>query len=104
MRPCNQCRKPVDNSVFICEKCKAYNEEHGIEAPKSIKAFSGSAGPPSTSPESATSLIHMGLAFQGIVSLLCGLFCYLVFDWTGFLVGALLGIIVGFTTLRLIIG
>ena len=38
MRPCDQCRQPVENHQRICGECEQYNREHGLEPPPPISA------------------------------------------------------------------
>lgn len=38
MRPCKQCRQPVENAVFICPQCEEYNAKHNLEPPQPVQA------------------------------------------------------------------
>ena len=32
MRPCDQCRKPIENARKLCLACEEYNRKHGLQA------------------------------------------------------------------------
>ena len=103
MRPCNQCRRPVENDVFLCEQCAKYNEEHGVEAPKTMRAFMGDVEPPPVDPNLDGSVTQLATFFYCVVGLLFGLLGFALFGIQGLVIGGLVGTFLGMGLLRMLI-
>lgn len=102
MRPCNQCRKPVENRVMICEACKAYNAEHGLSPPKTIHANTeGDLEPPAVEPEYDRSLKQVANVLYVVVMLIGALLGLALFGgFQSFLIGGILGLVLCAAFLR----
>ena len=95
MRPCNQCRQPVENEVFVCPQCEEYNRKHNLESPKPVQANpaddleGGGHGKISDG-----SLGHVANAFY-LVTVLLGAFVGLAIFGTfqSFIIGGLIGLV-----------
>ncbi len=90
MRPCNQCRQPVENSVLICEECARFNAEQGIPA---------ESNEPFAPQDEELAMDHsysilMG-AFSCIITALCALVGLAIYNWSGLLVGGAIGLLTG---------
>ena len=96
MRPCNQCRQPVENDVLICEQCKRWIETEGGDNP----GFDGKSELSSADPSGGDLLVDhshsilMGL-FSCIMTALLALTGLAVHDWIGFLIGGGIGVVAG---------
>ena len=95
MRPCNQCRKPVENRVMICEECKSYNAEHGLSAPKTIHANTeGDLEPPAVEPEYDRSLNQVANVLYVVMMLIGALMGLAIFGgFKSFLIGGFIGMV-----------
>ncbi len=98
MRPCNQCGHPVENSILVCDDCKAWNAANAPEesttedAPDNSNDF--------YADHSYT--ILMGI-FCLIITALFALVGLAVNDTPGFLIGGVAGILVGATMFTVMI-
>ena len=95
MRPCNQCRQPVENDVEICEQCDRWNVTH----PDSTTSPSKRAPIPLQPDENDFYADHsygilMGI-FCAIVAALFALVGLTVNGLGGFAIGCTAGIILG---------
>ena len=105
MRPCNQCRKPVENDVFICKACEAFNEERGIEPPTEMGAYQGDPNPENFAQmKPANRFVVLPNAFSIILFLIGALTGLLYFETFGaFLIGGLVSLIGGTLGFRLLV-
>ena len=81
MRPCNQCRKPIENRAQLCEACEQYNAEHEIEAKPTVSLTPVDTNDLAPVPYDSTvnvMLLSTGLCF-GLMGLLIGVLCGSVF-------------------------
>lgn len=89
MRPCNQCRKPIENAQQLCDACQDYNRQHGVEAkpPVSMSPFDPNDMKPVPLDASLNvMLLMMGFCCAGIgllVGVLCGNITYAVLGFLG---------------------
>jgi len=104
MRPCNQCRKPVENRVMICDQCKAYNEAHGLKPPKTIRANTeDDVEAPDVEPVYDRSLTQILSAFYLVIMLLGALIGVLIYGGVfGFIAGGVIGLIICGGFLRIV--
>ena len=101
MRPCNQCKQPVENEVFICEKCEAYNEQHGYETPKPLQAFTGDLHSNANLPHDDSMDLFMWL-FLGSIGLGCALFGYLAGGFSGFFIAGITAVLISKLFIRIL--
>ncbi len=104
MRPCNQCRKPVENRVMICDDCKAYNLEFGLAPKKTIQANTeGDLEPPAVEPNYDRSLGQIANAFYVVLVLLGALIGVVALGgFKGFVVGGIVGFVICVLFLRMV--
>ena len=77
MRPCNQCRQPIENAALLCEACEQYNAEHEIEAKPTVGLTPVDTNDLAPVPYDSTvnvMLLSTGLCF-GTIGLLIGVLC-----------------------------
>ena len=77
MRPCNQCRKPIENGAQLCEVCEQYNAEHEIKAKRTVSLTPVDPNDLAPVPYDSTvnvMLLSTGLCF-GLMGLLIGVLC-----------------------------
>lgn len=103
MRPCNQCRQPVENSVRICDDCRQWNQS---------QLEKESAQPGSNYPESSehdpgtysdySYAILMG-TFSLVITALFALIGLAIHGFDGFVIGGSAGLIIGIVLFSLMI-
>ena len=103
MRPCNQCRQPVENSVTICEQCKKWNASHSQDQ---------SEAPGDTSHESANRksdiyadysyALMMGV-FSLVITALFALIGMAIYGFDGFVIGGSIGLVLGLVLFSIMI-
>jgi hypothetical protein len=102
MRPCNQCGRPVENSIHICQSCEAFNEENGYEPPPTVGLQSEL---PDIGPQKKDySYTLLMLTFNLLLVAIGALIGFSVADMSGVLVGAAIGMIAGGTFMFLMRG
>ena len=101
MRPCIQCKKPVENKVFICGKCEAYNEEHGYESPQPPQAYTGQLHSNADMPHDETMDLFMWL-FLGCIGLGAALFGYVAAGFSGFLIAGAMAVLISKLFIRIL--
>ena len=77
MRPCNQCRKPIENRAQLCEACEQYNAEHKIEAKPTVSLTPVDTNDLAPVPYDSTvnvMLLSTGICFS-LMGLLIGVLC-----------------------------
>ena len=104
MRPCNQCRQPVENNVFVCDDCQRWNEQQTENDSESAK--------PDDPPQADLSggdlfvdhsySILLGI-FSCIISALFALVGLEISSWTGFFLGAGIGLLSGLVMFTILI-
>ncbi len=92
MRPCNQCRTPIENAQLICKECKRRNEEAGVvyDGSPRIQTELGDHEQPKEGDSSYTLLM---MTFYFVITALCGLIGLLAFGKEGFYTGICFGLI-----------
>lgn len=95
MRPCNQCRKPIENGAQICVACETYNAEHQIESKPTVSLTPVDTNDLAPVPYDSTvnvMLLSTGLCF-GLMGLLIGVLCgSLTYAFLGFGAGWLVAL------------
>jgi hypothetical protein len=96
MRPCNQCRQPVENNVLICDDCKRWVEQENGDHPRLDPATESQP----TDVSGGDMLVDhsysiLMVVFSCIVTALFALVGLAVNDWTGFLIGGGIGLVSG---------
>jgi hypothetical protein len=94
MRPCNQCRQPIENRRLICEECERRNEDEGNPYKASV-GIRVDNQMPSDEPVIDHSFNILMLAFDGVIAALGAMLGLATFGWTGFLIGGAIGCAVG---------
>ena len=77
MRPCNQCRKPIENGAELCGTCEQYNNEHEIAAKRTVSLTPVDTNDLTPVPYDSTvnvMLLSTGFCF-GLMGLLIGVLC-----------------------------
>ena len=86
MRPCNQCRKPIENAREICEQCEEKNRAQGIKHKPSVSiAPIDSTNRKPVPWDQSINMVVLSLLFCAIV----------VMGGTGFLLDGIRGLIIG---------
>ena len=93
MRPCNQCRRPVENDVFICEVCREYNETHGTEPPPQPVGMADEL--PDVPTERDFSYTAMVLFFNVLLIAIGALLGLALFGPGGVMPGGVIGLFLG---------
>ena len=94
MRPCNQCRQPVENEVLICPRCEEYNAKHNLQPPKPLKANPAEDLEGGATNSSDRSLGQVANVFYMITVLLGALIGLAVFGtFQAFIIGGLIGLV-----------
>ena len=91
MRPCDQCRRPVENARLLCEQCEAENRARGIEyKPKvSMNPFDSSKNRRIPWDQRVNPML-VGFSVSTLTFL--GLLGYVLAGQTGALIGILLSL------------
>lgn len=94
MRPCNQCRQPVENGVFVCSRCEEYNAEHNLESPQPVQANLADDLEGGPNKKSDRSLGQVANAFYLVTVLFSALVGLAIFGTVqSFIIGGLIGLI-----------
>jgi hypothetical protein len=75
MRPCNQCRQPIENKLQLCAACEEYNRQHKLQPKPSVSMTPVDTSNLKPVPPDATInvlLWALGLCF-GTLGLLVGI-------------------------------
>jgi hypothetical protein len=98
MRPCNQCRQPIENSLQLCDECEQYNRDHGVEAkpPVSMSPFD----PNDLKPVPLDASLNVMLLMLGFCCACLGLLIGMLF---GNLTYALVGFVVGWVAAAMMV-
>lgn len=94
MRPCNQCRQPVENSVAICDDCRLWNATHS-EHQSGAKSNRKDATKENANPQADYSYAILMGAFSMVITALFALIGMAIYGIDGFVVGGSIGLIVG---------
>ena len=95
MRPCNQCRQPVENNVTICDECKQWNSSHAQDDSSGSESnLQASSVNNKNAHADYSYAILMGI-FSLVITALFALIGFAVGEFYGFFVGALIGIVAG---------
>jgi hypothetical protein len=91
MRPCNQCRRPVENAQLLCDQCAASNRERGVQCKPSVSmnAFDSSKKSRIRWDQRVNPMLA-GFAISTLTFL--GLLGYVFGGASGALIGALLSL------------
>lgn len=95
MRPCNQCRHPIENRRLICEQCEQRNLDEGNPYKASIGLHSESKKNQDDERYVDHSFNILLLAFDAVIAALGALLGLATFGWTGFFIGGAVGLITG---------
>ncbi len=103
MRPCNQCRQPVENDITICDECRQWNEVHPEDDLSGLK-------PPLETPLESESkpiadhsyAILMG-TFSLVITALFALIGLEVDGLEGFMIGGSIGFFIGLALFSIMI-
>lgn len=92
MRPCNQCRQPIENNLQLCEACQDYNKERGIKAKPSvsIKPFDPSTQKPVPFDQTINTIM---ISFMVCSVVFFGLLGWQLYGVRGFVAGVALGVL-----------
>ena len=95
MRPCNQCRQPVENAAEICQACEEYNAEHELAAKPTVSLTPVDTNDLPPVPYDSTinvMLLSTGLCFS-LMGMLIGVLCgSLTYAFIGFGAGWLVAL------------
>ena len=95
MRPCNQCRRPIENRRLICSQCEKRNRDEG----NPYKASVGLRIDDHESRREEKYVDHsfniLMLAFDAVIATLGALVGLALFGWTGLLIGGTTGLLIG---------
>ena len=103
MRPCSQCKRPVENSVHVCADCEAYNREHGLEPPRRVATNTEVEDDSNQPAFRDLGMDVMSMAFYLSAAVICALVGYLINTWAGLAIGGMIGFLVGISAIRLLI-
>ena len=93
MRPCKQCRQPVENGVYICPQCVQYNTQNDLQPPQPIRANPADDLESGTASPHDSSLGQVTKAFFLIIGLLGAMIGLAVFgSLQSFIIGGLIGL------------
>lgn len=93
MRPCNQCRQPIENKDLICARCEALNLERGVK-PKPHVGINCENESHSPNPRDY-SLNTLAILMGATAMLMCALGGLALADLRGFVTGGAVGLLGG---------
>lgn len=103
MRPCNQCRQPVENGVYICQQCEQYNVQNDLQPPQPIQANPADDLEAGSENSYDGTLRQVSNAFYLILGLLGALIGLAVFgSFQSFIIGGLIGLVACAVFLRVV--
>ena len=94
MRPCNQCRRPVENNVTICDECKQWNASNVEDESDAESRLAASSDGDSIPHADYSYALLMGL-FSLVITALFSLIGLVVGGSYGLVVGGSIGVVVG---------
>lgn len=96
MRPCNQCRRPVENNVVICDACKDWNAAQRTDSGnKQDELGSEQGGFDRNEVQGDYSYAILMGAFSLVITGLFALIGMLIYGFDGFMAGGAVGLVVG---------
>lgn len=95
MRPCNQCRKPIENRRLICRECEQRNRDDGNPYKASVGLHVNDNASPNDEKVVDHSFNILMLAFDGVIAALGAMMGLAVYGWTGFFIGGAVGLSMG---------
>jgi hypothetical protein len=96
MRPCNQCRQPIENRRLICEQCEQKNLDEGNPYRASVGLHTGENDLPDEEEDIVDHSFNiLLLTFDAIIAALGAMLGLASYGWAGFFVGGAAGLLVG---------